>query len=162
MTVTVRRATAADAALVSALNVDVQALHAAAMPWRFKPPGPSTFPPSEAAALIARPGNVVFLAEVGDEPVGYAYGEVIRRPETAFHYAHSSIYLHHISVRPQHRRRQVGAALIAAVRAAGEEFGVDMMTADVWSFNADARAFFRRHGLTPYIERLWDRSSPAD
>ena len=157
MAIAVRRATAADAELVSALNADVQAIHAAALPWRFKSPGPGTFPPAEAAALIARPGHIVFIAEADSEPAGYAYAEVIRRPETAFHHAHESIYLHHISVKPSHRRFGVGAALLAAVRAAGKELGIELLTADVWSFNEGARAFFARHGLTPYIERLWDR-----
>jgi GNAT superfamily N-acetyltransferase len=157
MTVAVRRATAADAELVSVLNADVQVLHATALPWRFKQPGPTTFQPSEAASLIARPGHLVFIAEADGEPAGYAYAEVIRRPESAFHHAHESIYLHHISVRPGLRRRGIGAALLKAVRSAGKELGVDLLTADVWSFNEDARAFFRRHGLTPYVERLWSR-----
>ena len=157
MAIAVRRATATDAELVSALNADVQAIHAAALPWRFKSPGPNTFPPAEAAALIARSGHLVFIGDVDGEPAGYAYAEVIRRPETAFHHAYASIYLHHISVKPSHRRRGVGQALLAAVRSAGQELGIDLLTADVWSFNADAQAFFRRHGLTPYMERLWDR-----
>ena len=88
MAIAVRRATAADADLVSVLNADVQAIHAAAFPQRFKSPGPETFPPPAAATLIARSGNLVFIAEADGEPVGYAYAEVIRRPETAFHHAH--------------------------------------------------------------------------
>jgi ribosomal protein S18 acetylase RimI-like enzyme len=51
----------------------------------------------------------------------------------------------------------VGNALIAAVRAVGKEAGIEHLTAEVWVFNEAARAFFRRHGLTPYTERLWDR-----
>ena len=156
MTIAVRRATAADAELVAALSADVQALHAAAMPWRFKPPGPGTFPPSEAASLIARSGHFVFIAETAGEPAGYAYAEVVRRAATTFHHAYESIYLHHISVRPDFRRRGVGSALLAAVRAAGKDAGIPLLTADVWSFNTDARAFFTRHGLTSYNERLWD------
>lgn len=157
MAIAVRRATAADADLVSALNADVQAIHAAAQPQRFKSPGANAFQPSAAAALIARSGNLVFIAEDDGEAAGYAYAEVVRRPETAFHHAYDSIYLHHISVKPTHRRRGVGVALLEAVRSAGQEAGIDLLTADVWSFNEDARAFFRRHGFTLYIERLWNR-----
>jgi ribosomal protein S18 acetylase RimI-like enzyme len=157
MTISVRRATAVDAELVSALNADVQAIHAAAMPFRFKPPGPDTFPPAEAAALLARPDHHVFIAEVDSEPAGYACAEVVRRAETTFHFPHEMIYLHHISVRPQYRRRGVGGALIAAARAVGQEAGITLLAAEVWTFNEAARAFFRRHGLTPYSERLWDR-----
>ncbi len=157
MTISVRRATTADAELVSALNADVQALHAAALPWRFKPPGPDTFPPRAAEALLAKPGHVVLIAEVDGKPAGYAYAETIRRAETAFHYAHAMIYLHHISVRSDCRRQGVGSGLLAAVRAVGKEQGITLMTADVWAFNENARTFFRRNGFSAYTERLWDR-----
>ena len=157
MAIVVRRAVTDDAALISSLNADVQAIHAAALPERFKGPGAETFPPSAAAGLLANPKNLVFVAEIDSEPAGYAYAEVIRRAESSFHHAYDSVYLHHISVRSAHRRCGVGKHLIEAVRAAGNELGISLMTLDVWSFNDDAREFFRRHGFTPYIERLWSR-----
>ena len=152
MAIVVRRAVTDDAALISSLNADVQAIHAAALPERFKGPGAETFPPSAAAGLLA-----VLVAETDGAPSGYAYAEVIRRAESSFHHAYDTVYLHHISVRSAHRRCGVGKHLIEAVRAAGNELGISLMTLDVWSFNDDAREFFRRHGFTPYIERLWSR-----
>jgi diamine N-acetyltransferase len=157
MSIVVRRATTADSELVSSLNADVQGLHAAALPWRFKPPGPGTFQPADAEALLRKPEHYVFIAEAGSVPAGYAHAEIVRRVETAFHFAHAMIHLHAISVRPEHRRQGVGNALLVAMRAAGKEEGITLLTADVWTFNETARAFFRRHGLTPYVERLWDR-----
>src|SRR5262245_25135989 len=120
MTVTIRRATAADAELISSLGADVQALHAAAMPWRYKAPGPDTFSPAHAAALLAKAEDHVFIAEIAGAPVGYAHAEIVRRDETPFHFAHAMIHLHAIGVRPEHRRKGVGDALIAAVRSAGK------------------------------------------
>jgi ribosomal protein S18 acetylase RimI-like enzyme len=158
MTIAVRRATTADAELVSSLNADVQALHAAAVPWRFKPPGPDTFAPKDAEALLARPGHVVFIAELFGKPAGYAYAETIHRAETSFHFAHAMVYLHHISVRPECRRQGVGNALLEAVRSVGKDHDIGLMTAEVWVFNEDARAFFRRNGFSAYTERLWDLS----
>jgi len=157
MAIVVRRATNDDAALISTLNADVQAIHAAELPWRFKSPGPETFPPSAAASLLANPNNLVFVADIDSEPAGYAYAEVIRRSETPFHHAFEMIYLHHISVRSAHRRCGVGKSLIDAVRAAGQERGISLVTLDVYTFNEEARAFFRRSGFAPYIERLWSR-----
>jgi ribosomal protein S18 acetylase RimI-like enzyme len=154
---TIRRATAADAAAVSALNADVQALHAEALPWRFKPPGAATFPPEEAAALIAKPENIFLIADVASAPVGYVYAEVIRRAETPFQYALELVYIHHIGVRSQFRERDVGETLLDAVRAAAAQLKIELITLDVWSFNTNARAFFRRNGFTIYNERLWNR-----
>ncbi len=153
----VRRANPADAETVSALNADVQAIHAKAMPWRFKPPGPDTFPPSMAAALLANAGNVVFIAEIEGVAAGYAYAEIVRRAETSFHFADELVYLHHISVRPEFERHGVGGALIGAVRAAAREAGIDGLALDVWTFNETARVFFHRHGFVAYNERLWSR-----
>lgn len=155
MTVTIRPAVAADAAWVSYLNADVQALHAAALPFRFKPPGPDSFSPAEAEAVIAGPNNLVFLAEADAVPVGYAYAEIIRQVETRHRHPVETVYLHHISVRPQARRYGIGTALVRAIRAAGKERGIPLMTLDVWTFNAAARAFFAREGFVPYTERLW-------
>src|SRR5262249_28204824 len=156
-TVTIRRATARDAAALSMLNADVQAIHAAALPWWFKPPGPESFPPAAAAALIAEPENLVFLAEMNSDAAGYAYAEVVRQKETPLRRAYEMVYLHHISVRPTHRRQGVGSALLAAVRSAAAELGITLLGADIWSFNDSARAFFRRHGFTAFNERLWNR-----
>jgi ribosomal protein S18 acetylase RimI-like enzyme len=156
-TITIRQATSRDADTLSLLNTDVQALHAAALPHWFKPPGPESFPPGVAAALIAKPANLILLAEAGGEAAGYVYAEVVRQPETPFRRAYAMVYIHHISIRPSHRRQGVGSALIEAVRDAAGELGITLLGADVWSFNEAARSFFRRHGFTTFNERLWTR-----
>jgi ribosomal protein S18 acetylase RimI-like enzyme len=155
MTIMVRRATEADAEWVSALNAEVQAVHAAALPWRFKPPG--AFAKAEVSGLLVKPENLVFLALVDRDPAGYAYAEVVRRPETSLTYAYEMVHIHHLGVSSNHRRQGVGGTLLGAVRAAGLELGIGLLTLDVWSFNEGARAFFRRHGFDPYMERLWWR-----
>ena len=100
----------------------------------------------------------MFVADFAGEPAGYVYAEVNQRPETSLSYAFASIYIHHISVRPAHRRKGVSTALIATLRAAGRQLGIDVLALDVWTFNDEARAFFRRHGFTAYNERLWSRA----
>jgi ribosomal protein S18 acetylase RimI-like enzyme len=157
MAVAVRKATAVDAEALSSLNVDVQTVHWSALSTRFKPPGSDTFPATAAAALLAQPNNLVFVAEVDSLPVGYAHAEVIHRPETSFRYAEDLVYLHHISVRPPHRKRGLGRALMDAIQLAASERGIAVVTLDVWTFNEDARAFFRSNGFNPYNERLWNR-----
>jgi ribosomal protein S18 acetylase RimI-like enzyme len=157
MPVVVRRAGTAAATIVSALNDDVQAVHAAALPWRFKVPGPDTFPPAVAAEILAKPETLVFIAELAGAPAGYAYAEVARLPDRPMHRAYDMVYLHHISVRPATRRQGVGEALLAAVRNAGKAVGIDLVALDVWAFNEPARAFFRKQGFVVYNERLWNR-----
>jgi GNAT superfamily N-acetyltransferase len=116
MSILVRRASEADAEAISRLNADVLAVHAAALPGWFKPPSACTLPPEAAAELIEDPDSLVFLAELDSEPAGYAYAEVIRRPEEPWREAYEMVYLHHISVSPACRRKGVGEALIGAWR----------------------------------------------
>ena len=155
MEIVIASATEADAEAISALNREVQSVHATALPRLFKLPGPESFPPSAVRELLAKPENVVLLARFGCEPAGYVYAEIIGRPETSLRYAHALIYLHHISVAVVHRKRGVGRALVEAARQIGAQQGISTLALDVWSFNEPARRFFRRCGLTPYNERLW-------
>jgi ribosomal protein S18 acetylase RimI-like enzyme len=155
----VRRANEADAETLSLLNADVQSLHAAAMPERFKQHGPDTFPATIARAILAKPSNLVFIAEVDSEAIGYAYAEIIHLPESSLLHAWNEVHLHHISVRPSYRRKGVANALLDSVRAAANELGIDPVTLQVWNFNEDARGFFQQRGFTPYMVRLWDRQA---
>lgn len=155
MEVSVRRANDGDAEIVSALNHDVQAIHAAALPRRFKPPVPDTFPASAVKSLLSKPENILLLAHVGSHAAGYTYAELVRRPETAFRYADEMIYVHHISVSEAFRKRGVGRALLNAVRKVGAELNIATLALDVWTFNEEAYNFFRRCGFTPYNQRLW-------
>jgi len=155
MEIVIAPATEVDAEAISALNCEVQGVHAAGLPRLFKLPGPESFPPSAVRELLAKPENVVLLARLGSEPAGYVYAEIVRWPETSLRYAHAMIYLHHISVAAACRNRGVGRALVEAVRQIGAQHGISMLALDVWSFNEPARRFFRRCGLTSYNERLW-------
>jgi ribosomal protein S18 acetylase RimI-like enzyme len=156
MNISIRPAAQEDAELLSALNADVQAIHAAALPWHFKPPGPDAFSPEFLKALLASPKNLLFVAHFDGIPAGYVYAEILSRPETAFCYACEMIYVHHLSVRREFRKKGAGSALLDAVRSSGRDFGITMLALDVWSFNEEARSFFRRYGLTPFNERLWN------
>jgi ribosomal protein S18 acetylase RimI-like enzyme len=86
---------------------------------------------------------------------------VTRHAETPWRYAYEMIYLHQIGVRAAHRRRGVGSALVGAVRTEAASRNVALLGLDVWSFNADAKAFFQRQGFAPYNERLWSSVSEA-
>jgi ribosomal protein S18 acetylase RimI-like enzyme len=157
VTLVVRRATIDDARFLALLNSDVQAIHAAALPWRFKPPSAESFSAAETIALLGNPDNLFFVAQDGNEPAGYVYAEIVRRPETARVYASEMILIHHISVRPGHRRKGIGTALIEATRAAGRDLAIETLALDVWRFNDGAREFFGHQGFNVYIERLWNR-----
>lgn len=148
--VTIRRATAGDAALLLELNREVQALHVAAEPKRFKPVVTETAP---FAAMVGTPDAHTFIAEVRGEPAGYCHLVVQRRPENPFTYAATIVHIDQIAVRSAYRQRGVGTALIERARAIAAELATDQVTLDVWSFNTAARRFFEGQGFAAAIER---------
>ena len=80
----IRLATLNDAESIAALNAEVQQVHAAALPHLFKPPSAETFPASLVRQLLADPNTYIFIASANDAPVGYLYGQILRRAETSF------------------------------------------------------------------------------
>ena len=158
---TTRHAAAADADLLSRLNRDVQALHAAALPSRFKPPDVETFPVPDVLDLLAKPETVMLIGQVDDIPAGYLYAEIIRRAENGFRYELAMVYVHHISVLAGYRGRGVGKALIKAVRAVAQEQGIAQLGLEVWTFNEQARSFFRSQGFALARETLYLDAIPS-
>lgn len=158
MSIAVRRATTNDAALIATLIADVQALHAAALPRQFKPVGQVSYA-KEAAAFLAKPESLVFIAEIADDPAGFVHAEMMRRPETSLLYAERVIFIHTITVRPSYRRGGVGTALMEAVRATGQTLRIELFTLHVWMFNEAARQFFRRQGFDACSELMCSRRS---
>ena len=156
MSITVRRTTTKDAALIATLIADVQALHAAALPRQFKPVGKVSYA-EDAAAVLAMPERLIFIAYAAEEPAGFVHAEIIHQPETSLLYAQQTLYIHAISVRRSCRRRGVGSALVAALRAAGKSMRIERFGLNVWLFNEAARQFFRRQGFMTCCEWLCDR-----
>jgi ribosomal protein S18 acetylase RimI-like enzyme len=151
----VRLANLNDAKIISALNTEVQTVHAEALPHLFKPTSPETFPASFVRHLLADPDTCIFIGSLHDEPVGYLYAQIIRRPETALRHAWERLHIHHISVHQAHHRRGCGQALIQAVVQFAKEQGITTITLDAWSFNTPARTFFATQGFSVYNENMW-------
>lgn len=140
--------------MIVALNQEVQAVHAALIPELFKPFGPATLGEPEIRRLLDAPENIILLAVAAVAPTGYLYAEVRQRDENAYRYAYDEIYVHHLSVQPLYQRHGVGSALIDAIGGIGRELGIARLALDVWTANASAALFFRKHGFAPYNERL--------
>jgi GNAT superfamily N-acetyltransferase len=147
----IRRAGPGDAALLRTLNREVQALHAAAWPRRFKALVDDDAP---FATMLAEPEARAFIAEVRGEPAGYCYVTVQRRPENAFTNASATVYIDQIAVLSAYQKHGVGAALLARAKALAEELAADRLALDVWEFNDTARRFFAGQGFSVYNERM--------
>jgi ribosomal protein S18 acetylase RimI-like enzyme len=157
MKISIRQATLADAGAISLIGREIQALHAAALPWYFRSDDAETFSPAEFSTLLEQPNNLILIAETDSGRTGYAYAEFLRHIESTLTHYNRQLYLRHIGITAAQRRKGIGTALIAALGAAGKERGVDMLAVDVWRFNEEARAFYRRPGFETYSETMWSR-----
>jgi ribosomal protein S18 acetylase RimI-like enzyme len=64
-----------------------------------------------------------------------------------------SVYLSHLLVAAEHRKRGAGRALVAAAAAFAEEVGVDSVVVGVSPSGRDANRFFARLGFAPLVIR---------
>lgn len=153
----IRLASQADVDSIAALNVDVQNVHAAALPHIFKAVSDGAFARAYIAECLTDPNSHFFIASLDGDDIGYIYASIVRRPENAYMHPRELIYIHQISVKPEHQGKGCGDLLIRAVRDLAKQHGIDTIALDFWAFNDKARAFFTRQGFVTYNERAWMR-----
>lgn len=64
-----------------------------------------------------------------------------------------SVYLSHLLVAPEHRKRGAGRALVSAAAAYADEVGVDSVVVGVTPSGREANRFFARLGFAPLVIR---------
>lgn len=151
----IRLATIADVKSISALNVDVQNVHAEALPHIFKHVSEPGFAVPYVTEQLSDPNNYFFVASIDDEDVGYIFAHVTRRSESAYMHPWNFVYINQISVKPAYQGRGCGAALIQAVRDLAREQGITTVAIDTWFFNEKAQAFFAHEGFAMFNMRMW-------
>jgi ribosomal protein S18 acetylase RimI-like enzyme len=104
------------------------------------------------ALLLADDRHRVLLAV--DEPAGVALGvAVVGADPLSGLLDPQSVYLSHLVVAPEHRKRGAGLALVSAAAAYAEELGVESLVVGVSPNGRDANRFFARLGFAPLVIR---------
>jgi ribosomal protein S18 acetylase RimI-like enzyme len=83
-------------------------------------------------------------------PIGYVWFEVQVRLETPFSPSRSRMYVHHISVAPEARRRGIVSALTRYVEQRAASEGINEIASDTWAANLDAQHSFRSQGFAVF------------
>lgn len=106
---------------------------------------------AQAEQLLADPGHrVVVAVDEADAVIGAA---VLAAESAGGLLDPPSVYVSHLLVGPEHRRRGAGRALVAAAAAYAEELGVDSVVVGVAPTGRDANRFFARLGFAPLVMR---------
>ena len=95
-----------------------------------------------------RPAAEVILAEVEGEPVGFA----LFFPTFSTFRGQPGLYLEDLFVRPEHRGRGIGKALLARVARIAVDRGCGRLEWSVLDWNAPSIAFYRAQGAVPMDE----------
>lgn len=102
--------------------------------------------------LLADPDHRVVLAV--DEATGDVMGAaVLGADAVAGLLGPPSVYVSHLFVGAEHRKRGAGRALVAAAASYAEELGVDSVVVGVAPTGRDANRFFARLGFAPLVIR---------
>jgi ribosomal protein S18 acetylase RimI-like enzyme len=152
VTISIRRASTADAPALARLCRYVHDLHATERPDVFRP-FDLTMATAHFADVISSGTQRVLIAEMAGGPVGYAALLVRERPENALCFGRRWLEIDSVSVHPDHRRGGVATSLFERAEAIAREEGL-AVELNTWSFNVGARAAFEAMGFRAQTSRL--------
>jgi len=142
----IRAARGDDAVLLATLGGVVQELH-----FRERP---DVFKPTDVVALegwfratLAAGHAMVWIAELGGMPVGYAVVVEHRRDENVFCHERRWHEVEQLGVHPGHRRHGVARALLQHALTSATEAGANEVELNTWIFNQAAHRAFERVGF---------------
>ena len=149
----VRAAELADAPAVARINAEVQALHRARRPERYRDPSPAEIE-DWFWTMLANEDVAILVATDGDAVVGYA---VLRRkasPGNVFAHPQTTAHLDQLGVASTAQRAGHGRALMAAAEAQGRAWGAVAVQLDVQAINPEAARFYAALGYVATASRL--------
>lgn len=150
----IRTADHEDCQSLALLNREVQNPHADSVPHMFKHNPDSAEMCEFFEELLNDSDNRIFIIANDGQDLGYIFCQMMRRSETAFMYAYSLVYVHHIAVLKDSRGSGCGRRLIEAAYQLAEEEQINQIALDVWSFNTNAQAFFKHMGFDTFNLRM--------
>jgi ribosomal protein S18 acetylase RimI-like enzyme len=158
MTISVRRAIAADYPAVERLAKEILAIHAIALPDIFRSVDPA-LPESRFRDLISGASSAVIVAECEDTIVGHVECRILPTSANTAHAAQVRAVIETIVVAAQMQGKGIGRLLFTACAAWAKDHGADTLLLEVWEFNEGAIAFYERLGMTTIHRRM---SLPLD
>lgn len=150
---TVRQAQEADLPHLARYGLALGQLHVSFDGERFAtPPGGESAYAAFFRAEMQRPEVVLLIAELGPQPVGYAF--VRMEPWSLVEIRTAGAWLHDIYVDPEARRGGIGHKLLEAAKEAALALGSSSLMLSASPHNAKAQALFARAGLRPTMVEM--------
>ena len=145
---TIRRAESRDLPHLNRLLCQVLNVHNAGRPDIFKA-GAKKYTDGELLAILADDRRPVFVAEDGDNILGYAFCVFIRHENDNILTDVKTLYIDDLCVDESTRGTGVGRALYDFVLSFAKEQDCYNVTLNVWACNEGAIRFYEKLGLRP-------------
>ncbi len=104
---------------------------------------------ADPAGFLSQPGAVALVAIADAEPVGWAYGYVLNRPD-----GNKMMLLYEMEVVPAWRRKGIGRRLVAGFRERAISEGCQSMWLITDDDNVNAQMLYQLEGATADGARL--------
>lgn len=135
------------------LNETVQSWHHNNFPQEFKPFDLNEI--TKAFKRMLENGNTIaYLAKDKNKPIGYLLGFIKDRPDSAFQYKKSVLYIDQIVVTQEYQNSGVGQLLMDRAYEIAKVKQVTEVQLDFWSGNQSAERFFLRNGFDYFNHRM--------
>ena len=141
------------------LNYHVQTLHHKAHPELFKPPSNGKEIESYFDSILRENSTTILMAYLDSLAVGYAWYTDATTNDSPLTYSKRKLVIQHIAVHDEHRRKNIGSALLNEIKNRSIELSITQIVLDTWQFNTEAHVFFRAHGFETYNINMWFQSS---
>ena len=150
----IRRATLKDAEILSALNYEVQKLHADAHPQTFKQPDGPNFTLEYMRAQLDDPHKYFFILSTGGDDIGYIFAMIWERPGNALLHPSKQLYIDQITIKKKYHRMGYGKRLLEEIFAVARSEKIESIILDVWAFNQQSLSFFKKNGFSELTYRM--------
>jgi ribosomal protein S18 acetylase RimI-like enzyme len=154
MDLTIRPAIAQDHEAVCQILEEVDVLHRHELPHIFRKPDGPARELTYFLQLLADADHALFLAEEGDEPIGFTHASVRDTPSIPLLVPRRIAFVDDVVVKSGHRRAGVGRALMEHAHQWARAQGASEVQLSVYSFNQPAIDFYRALGYTITIHRM--------
>jgi ribosomal protein S18 acetylase RimI-like enzyme len=149
----IRDAQSTDSVALTALVVEVQALHVGRRPDAFRP-----VPDPEIATWLSQafqnPAIKIWVAETAGAVSGYLLSVVRKQAGNPFVIDRTWLELDQICVHPAQRGVGVARALVETARAYAKAQCIRDVELCAWSFNEEAQRAFAQLGFVPKVVRF--------
>ena len=154
MPMSIREATADDIADLATLLVEVNDLHASALPHIYRRVAADDQTASFLRSLLEEEETRLLVAEEAGQLVGYVALRLSQAPNTPVHVPRRWVIIDAVVVREAFRRRGIGEALMEHAHAWAVEQDIGEVELEVAEFNAAAIALYQKLGYTTVSRRM--------